>query len=228
MPENPKDVFHDERYIQDLVKRSQQGNKSAFNELCETFRFYAFNLMRIEIDKTGQLDIEKSNVLTNELCVKLADKIKDYKKKKGIKFITWLRTVAVNLKKDFLKGKKDEYDKPVAGCSYSDNPGIIEETESKTARCKNVLDEVAERDARQYCKNAFAQSLAELSDTERYVIISKLYENLSWEEVSRRLCGHVGETAYYRTVVFPKALKSLRNILIKKGYKKELKDLMEE
>ncbi|MEK7309425.1 MAG: hypothetical protein AAB038_01245 [Planctomycetota bacterium] len=226
MQKDSQDPFHDERYIQDLVKRSQQGNRNTFDDLWTTFRFYVFNLMQIKIGGSERLDVEKSSILTNELYIKLFDKIKEYKRKEGVKFITWLRIVAVNLKKDFLKGKKDEYDKPVAGCSYSDNPGILEGDARKAKRGEDILDLVAERDATNYCKEAFAAALAELSDEERYVIISRIYEDLSWEEVSRRLRGHIGETAYYRTVIFPRALKSLRRILIQKGYEKELEDLI--
>lgn len=221
------DLFNDEVYIQKLVKDVQNGNKDAFGKLWETVKFYVFNLMEIKIGETDKTDQEISERLTNEVGSKLYEKIPGYQPREGVKFITWLRALATNVKCDYFR-QRPKADDPVPEVSLEADPKLPDEVASRQAKGKTPAEIVENQDTQRRYEQIFSEVLALLPEIERFVVIHKVYENHSYKKISYLLHGDERKAEWYRTTVFPRAIKMLTDILREKGYLNELKFLMEE
>lgn len=211
---------NDEAYIQDLVKRAQNKNHAAFEELCTIFKDDIYRLILSKSGGTISLDKEMSDRLANETLSKLYEKIRDYKYENGKRFISWLSTLAINLKRDYLSSSEYKEKSKL----YGTDPVIVEKDALKKLENKTPLD-IAIANER---KEIFKEVLGYLTDEDRFIISQRIYDGLSWVKISRNLHGHDGKADWYRSTVYPAAINRLKEIIKGKGYYKKLKDFIEE
>jgi RNA polymerase sigma-70 factor, ECF subfamily len=152
----------------DLIQRSQQGDTAAFSELYQRYR-QAVYLLSYRVVR-NQADADE---LLQESFIRAYRYLGRYKSEYS--FYTWLRTIVINLGRDWLRKRKVQQ----AGLeSYAEeNP--------QTPRVVNKLDQMGDR-------QLLDQAMDELSSQQRLSFVLFEVEGLTLEEISVQLNCSVG------------------------------------
>ncbi|MCX7920028.1 MAG: sigma-70 family RNA polymerase sigma factor [bacterium] len=152
----------------DLIRRSQQGDTAAFGELYERYKLavyqLAYRLMRNPAD---------ADELMQESFVRAYRYLRRYNAQYS--FYTWLRTIVLNLGRDWLRKQKSQ--STGLESFTSDQPGMSEPNEN--------IDQLANR-------QLIHQAISELSEQQRLSFILFEIEGLTLEEISVQLNCSVG------------------------------------
>lgn len=162
----------------DLVRRTKNGDVSAFRELFDRYYKRVYNIVyRVVSDENEAADI------TQEVFVKVYKSIDKLKAEEA--FFTWIRMVAVNLCRDYIRRKPavrvesldqklevdgNELDKQVA--DWSNNP-------HKHLEKKDL-------------QNAVQKAIKSLSDDHRTVVVLHHIEGMDIQNIADLLGSPVG------------------------------------
>jgi len=182
---------HNEKQLEELVKRSQKGDSDAFGELYEHFVTPIYRYIFFKVKKE---DVED---LTETLFLKAWENIRKYKKKKNTTFKSWIFRIAHNLVVDHYRLTREH-----SGL----DPRLQE-----TSRDRNPI-ETAEISL----NNENLQiAIGKLKKNYQQVLVLKFINELSNEEISLILKKSEGSV---RILQF-RALKALKLIMEDMGIK---------
>jgi RNA polymerase sigma-70 factor (ECF subfamily) len=155
-----------------LVRRAQEGDLSAFDEL---IRRYQERVYATVYHMTS--NHEDANDLTQETFVKAYKALNSFKGDSG--FFTWVYRIAVNKTINFLKQKKNRHN----GFSLNDldfnaehDPDLVALVSDKNPRRDMGLAELQEK---------LNEAMQKLSDVHRLVVTLHDIQGLSHEEIGK-------------------------------------------
>ena len=155
-----------------LVRRAQEGDLSAFDEL---IRRYQERVYATVYHMTS--NHEDANDLTQETFVKAYKALSSFKGESG--FFTWVYRIAVNKTINFLKQKKNRHN----GFSLNDldfnaehDPDLVALVSDKNPRRDMGLAELQEK---------LNEAMQKLSDVHRLVVTLHDVQGLSHEEIGK-------------------------------------------
>ena len=155
-----------------LVRRAQEGDLSAFDEL---IRRYQERVYATVYHMTS--NHEDANDLTQETFVKAYKALSSFKGDSG--FFTWVYRIAVNKTINFLKQKKNRHN----GFSLNDldfnaehDPDLVALVSDKNPRRDMGLAELQEK---------LNEAMQKLSDVHRLVVTLHDIQGLSHEEIGK-------------------------------------------
>lgn len=152
----------------DLIRRSQNGDTAAFGEIFERYKqavyLLAYRVVRNQAD---------ADELLQESFIRAYRYLKRYDAKYS--FYTWLRTIVINLGRDWLRKRKSQQ---VKFESFASEQPLITEPEER-------LGDIAAR-------QILNQAISELSNQQRVCFVLFEVEGLTLEEISVQLHCSVG------------------------------------
>lgn len=153
-----------------LVKKAKQGEQAAFEALYEktSRKIYSYVYYAVQDDALSA-DIAQETYLR---AFKNIRELKD-----ETKFFSWLRTIAVNLTRDYIRIKPDL---PSSLEDYTEADKANEPADTKTLP---PLEQIEMKELRAEVE----QALARLSFEHREVLLLHYYEEFPLEEISSML-----------------------------------------
>jgi RNA polymerase sigma-70 factor (ECF subfamily) len=124
----------------ELVRLSVFGDSRAFE--CLVGRHYEM-VYRVAYKWCGVK--EDAEDVAQEVCVKVARKLKTFRQKSSFK--TWLYRITINTAKDFVKKRaaKSTLETPIADAPAGDNPGSAVENRIAAEQLRDALDRLPEK-----------------------------------------------------------------------------------
>ena len=161
-----------------LVKRSQQGDYSAFDSLVQKYqeRVYA-TIYHMTSNH------EDANDLTQETFIKAYRALQSFKGDSS--FFTWVYRIAVNKTINFLKGRKNKIHLSLNDLDFNaeHDPDLVTFISDKTPRRDMNLTELQEK---------LNEAMQKLSDVHRLVVTLHDVQGLSHEEISKIMDCNTG------------------------------------
>ncbi|MEO0094587.1 MAG: RNA polymerase sigma factor [candidate division WOR-3 bacterium] len=147
-----------------LVQAIKDGDCEAFAPLIERYKLSIYRLVYRMVHNR-----EDAEDLVQEIFIKAYNGIKDFKS--GNKFFPWLSRIAVNHTLNFIKKEKKIDVQPLEWAeNYNDG--------------KNDPVEIVEQ---KMLKEKIARAMARLPEEYRVILILRVEEELSYEEISQSL-----------------------------------------
>ncbi len=151
-----------------LIKEFQNGDENAFNELVRRYKDRLLNFIYNFIN-----DIDRSEDLLQDTFIKLYTHKDSYKE--IAKFSTWLYTIAGNLARTELRKVKRRKTFSITELSYEDREFDIPSIESDPSEDENT----------KIFEKKIQNSLKNLSDDFKTIIILRDIQELSYDEISK-------------------------------------------
>ena len=151
-----------------LIASAKTGNLEAFESLVRKYQQSIYCLCR---RMTGAH--QSADDLAQETFLKAFSSLHTFKE--GMSFFSWIRRIAVNSTLNFLKIRKRE-----KSLDDVQNPEAVPLSHSNP-------DSPQERLEKHRMEEKFRNSLQALPSEQRIVFVLKVYENQSYEEISRLL-----------------------------------------
>jgi len=160
-----------------LIKRTKAGDLCAFEELFNHFHKRVYNIVRrLVCNEHDAAD------LTQEVFVKVFNTIGCLKAEEA--FFTWLRSVAVNTCRDYMRRRPPRMESLDANLQFDDGEMAWELPTPDAGPEKELLD--SERD------KAVRRAVASLSDEHRTVVVLHHLEGMDVKEIAKLLGCPVG------------------------------------
>jgi RNA polymerase sigma-70 factor (ECF subfamily) len=161
-----------------LIKRAQEGDRSAFNALVRKYEErayrYAFRLTR---------DPEEAADVVAEAFVRSFNAIKNFRSKSS--FTTWLYRILTNCFLDLKKKDKGKHNVSLDAALTTDDSDVYRQIEDPDASPHDAA-EATDRERR------VQRALKRLPDFQRAMIVMYHVENMTYEEMSAALDLPVG------------------------------------
>jgi len=146
-----------------LVRSYRDGNNSSFSKIYDR---YVGDIYRFIMRKVW--DRETSEDITSQVWVKVLHNIDSYQEQSGATFRSWIYRIAHNTVIDYYRTKKEYCDlETIVEPSFSEDLGKVFDDKKK-------LDEVV-----WYLQN--------LSDKEKEIVFLRVWDDLSYKEISEVL-----------------------------------------
>ena len=162
----------------DLVKRAQQGDMSAYDDLVRRYqeRIYA-TIYHMTSNH------EDANDLAQEAFIKAFQALKSFKG--GSSFYTWIYRIAVNKTINFLKQRKNRAQISLNDLDFNaeHDPDLVALISDKTPRRDANLAELQEK---------LNEAMQKLSDYHRLVVTLHDVQGLSHEEIAKVMDCNIG------------------------------------
>jgi len=162
----------------ELVRRSQQGDLAAYDELVRRYqeRIYAtvYNMTS---------NHEDANDLAQEAFIKAFQALKSFKG--GSSFYTWLYRIAVNKTINFLKQRKNRTHMSLNDLDFNaeHDPDLVALISDQNPRRSAGLTELQEK---------LNESLMKLSEPHRLVVVLHDVQGMSHEEIAKVMACNIG------------------------------------
>ena len=161
----------------DLVRRTKSGDVGAFEELFNRYQKRVYNIVyNLVCDENEAAD------LTQEVFVRVYTSIGNLRVEEA--FFTWVRTVAVNLCRDFMRRRPPRAGSLDANLQLDDGEVGRDLPDPSAGPEKTLLGADRQR--------AVRQAVASLSDDHRAVVVLHHLEGLDVKEIARQLGCAVG------------------------------------
>src|SRR5947209_6920917 len=161
-----------------LVKRAQQGDLSAYDELVQRYqeRIYA-TIYHMTANH------EDANDLAQEAFIKGFRALRSFKG--GSSFYTWVYRIAVNKTINFLKQRKNRSQMSLNDLDFNaeHDPDLVALISDKTPRREASLTELQEK---------LNEGLQKLSEPHRLVVTLHDVQGLSHEEIAKIMGCNIG------------------------------------
>lgn len=167
-----------------LIRRASSGDRHAFGILVQAHQEGVFHWIRALVS-----DEEAARDLTQETFLRGFRGLSGFRGDAA--FGTWLRTIALNVTRTHMRAEGDGRFVPL-------EPDLASTVPSPDA---GVLAEGTRR--------ALSAALAQLPERQREVVLLRMYEELPYSEIARR----VGSSENAAKVNFHHAIKRLRRIM---------------
>ena len=152
---------------EDLIIKFQKGDVGAYNQIVYRYKDRLLNFIYRYLN-----DIDRSEDLVQDTFLKLYTHKNSYKE--IAKFSTWLYTIAANLAKTELRKIKRRKTFSITELSHDEREFIISSTDQAPD----------DEDSSQNYEKNIGQSLSELQDDFKTIIILRDIQELSYEEIS--------------------------------------------
>lgn len=157
----------------DLIRRARRRDKPAFGELVSRYQQRIWKLIyRMTKDRDAAWD------LAQDTFVKAYFNLETFNERYS--FYPWLSTIAVNLALNYIKREKRE----VQFATAEEKEDLIDSRPAKS----NPLAELIDREMVTYLKKEIERLPTEF----KTVLILRMYEDFSYEEIARTLGISVG------------------------------------
>ncbi|MBI2842259.1 MAG: sigma-70 family RNA polymerase sigma factor [Armatimonadetes bacterium] len=161
----------------DLVRRTKSGDVKAFEELFNRYHKRVYNIVyRLIPDETDAAD------LTQDVFVKVFNSIGKLRAEEA--FFTWVRMVAVNICRDFIRRKPPRTDSLDAAVQFEEGEVRRELPDTSGGPEEALLD--GDR------KDVVRRAVKSLSDEHRVVVVLHHLEGLEVAEIAKMLGCPVG------------------------------------
>jgi RNA polymerase sigma-70 factor (ECF subfamily) len=165
---NNNDEVNDDR---SLIAKALEGDKEAYGELVLKYQKRLFRFVYMMVGKMDTTeDVVQETLVKGYLSLNTFDPEKP--------FYPWIATIARNLTLNLIK--KEEREKPAS--KYEDLIVSIPDT------ADNPLNHLIDKES----QKRFARAVMALPVQYRAVFILRMFENLSYEQIARRLNISVG------------------------------------
>ena len=181
---------------EELIIKFQGGDVGAYNQIVYRYKDRLLNFIYRYLN-----DIDRSEDLVQDTFLKLYTHKNSYKE--IAKFSTWLYTIAANLAKTELRKIKRRKTFSITELSYDEREFIISSTDQAPD----------DEDFSQNYEKNIGQSLSELPDDFKTIIILRDIQELSYEEISKIVKVPLGTV---KSRISRGRLK-LQELLLKKG-----------
>ena len=182
-----------------IIKKVLDGDADAFEELVLANQKNVYNLtLKMTKNEEDALD------LSQEAFIKAYTQLEVFRG--DSKFSVWLYRLTYNLCIDFLRKKKKE--QVISISSYQDDSGAV--TDMELPDIRELPEDSAER---KELRSEIAQSIDELNQNHREVLIMREINDMSYAEIAETL--GVSEGTVKSRIA--RARLSLANILKEKG-----------
>jgi len=175
--------------IQALIQRIQAGESDLFGQI---FDIFADRIFRFTYLKTGDREIAKD--LVSETFLGAFQSIKNYKKRSGAKFSTWLFSIAHKKIIDYYRLQKNRKNISLEKVSHS----LVDNSESN-------LEKISKKQKQQL----IIKYLAKLPPNLQEILILKFIDELDYSEIQQI----TGQKPGNIRVLVHRALKQLKNML---------------
>ncbi len=155
-----------------MIYRCKVNDKDAWNSLIKLYWRDVYNLVLRMV-----FDIEEAKDITQDIFIKLVDKIKTYDEKRG-DFKTWLMSISRNYAIDYLRKNRSKSEKEVSG----DLKDYINAVNIRN-NSSNPYEEVSKEEKRIFLRSC----LNELKEDYRKLIVMRDIENMTYEEMVESL-----------------------------------------
>jgi RNA polymerase sigma-70 factor (ECF subfamily) len=193
--------------ITGLIQRARRGGPQARERLLESYRNYLKLLARTGIDVSLQGKADPSD-LVQEALLKAHQGFGQFRGTTEADLVAWLRQIMARLLVDFARryrlaaarrvGRERSLEDVLAGSAAALGHLVTPDHASPSRSAE-----------RRELSVVLADALAELSDDHRDVIVLRSIEELSWEEVARRMRRSPGAVR----MLWARALKLLRPLI---------------
>jgi RNA polymerase sigma-70 factor, ECF subfamily len=161
----------------DLIRRTRAGDREAFEELFNRYQKRVYNLIYRIIGNESD-----SSDLTQEVFVRVYNSIGKLRTDEA--FFSWVRTVAVNLCRDFIRRRPARTESLDARLETDDGQVERELPDPSAGPERLLLD--SDR------KRVVDKAVASLSDEHRTVIVLHHLQGMDVQEIARTLDAPVG------------------------------------
>jgi len=148
-----------------LIEKTKKGEVEAFSPLIERYKMLVY---RVVYRFVGNRDDAED--LTQEVFIKVYRSIKDFKS--GMPFLPWISKIAINQAINFIKRERKK------------QPESIEWIGNHKADEK---DDPVEMIRNKMLKERISRAMEKLPEKDRTIIILRIEEELSYDEISKIL-----------------------------------------
>jgi len=201
----------EEAHIQALIQRFKDGETHALFELWDIFDTYVYRLMILPVGGTAELPKYTAEAASNSVWARLYHRLKDYRPLPGVRFIRWLRAVALNVKRRETPRRPPDFslDQPMT----PQQKVWVTQASIKMSRSPlQILIEREEQAEIDRAKGRLNEMISQLDPIEQYVIFSRFYDDMPYKEISQRLYGNEEKAGYLMDDVMRETLRKMRRI----------------
>jgi RNA polymerase sigma-70 factor (ECF subfamily) len=169
----------------DLLHRAQKGDEGARGALLETYRNYLELLARIEIGRRLQTKVDADD-LVQETFLEAHRNFGLFRGREEPEFVAWLRAILATRLADLLRHFLGTQGRDIR----RERDLQIDLDQSSRALDRGLIalhSTPSQQLARQELKVMFADTLAQLSEEYREVIVLRHFEELSFADVALRM-----------------------------------------
>ncbi len=171
----------------DLLKRSLDGDDSAFAELFDRYRPRLKRMIALRINQRIQTRVDESDVV-QEAFIDMAERLHEYAKDPKIEFYLWMRLVAGQrlgqVHRRHLGAQKRDAEREI---SINANPIPCASTLCLASRLVGQFTAVSEVAMRAERQRELAEVLNAMDEEDREVLALKHFEEMSNLEISQVL-----------------------------------------
>ncbi len=202
-----------EEDVQALIRRFREDDDlEAFFRLTDLYDGYLYRLMLTSVKGSIEVPPRTAGILVNETWVRVRESLQrvDYRPLAGVRFIKWLRAVALQVKRDLLRNRPDlKFEQAL--------PRRVFGAEAEPPKSPiNILIEREEQVEIDRAKGVLNEAIDQLNPVEQYVIYGRFYDRMTYKEISQRLYQNTERVDYLKEDVLREALRKLRRIYRKK------------
>jgi len=168
-----------------LLRRAQQGDEEAQGALLETYRNYLELLARIEIGRRLQTKVDADD-LVQETFLEAHRNFGLFRGRQEAEFVSWLRAILATRIADLLRHFLGTQGRDIR----RERDLQIDLDQSSRALDRGLIalhSTPSQQLARQELRVMFADTLAQLPDEYREVIVLRHFEELSFADVAARM-----------------------------------------
>ena len=174
----------DSEEIRQLLDRARQGDRSAVEQLLGHFRDSLRRMIALRLDPALTARLDASDVV-QEVLVEASKRLDDYLRNPAMPFHLWLRQIAkdhmIDAHRKHRKAQRRSIDREqsLVPRGLADNSSID--------MMGQILDQEltpATAAIRQELEQRLAQAIGKLEEDDREIILMRLYEHLSNQEIA--------------------------------------------
>lgn len=161
----------------ELIRRAKSGDVQAFEELFNRYNKRVYNLVyRIVVDENDAAD------LTQDVFVRVYNSLGKLRAEEA--FFTWLRTIAINMCRDYIRRRPPRSDSLDARVQLDDGEVDRDPPDPSIGPEKRLLNDDRDR--------AVMAAVSKLPDSHRMVVVLHHLEGMDVMEISKLLKTPVG------------------------------------
>jgi RNA polymerase sigma factor (sigma-70 family) len=201
-----KEPLFEESRIQELIERFREGDNKAFGDLWKNISPYVFRVVKPGLDR------DTTDELMGRICIRLYEEgLRKYNPVEGVSFISWVRAIANNLKKNEIKKKR-----PTTFTAVADEEGRpVEDIFHHEESPYRIVMEW-EKEIRDRAIMLLPELLKKLNEEERVAVEASIVSGWTDKRIAAHFEKDEKSASKYR-MMRSRALKKLRMFYLTEG-----------